>query len=185
MKKYIKPALLIFTVLIFSFNNGCDAFESFPINMPFTIEFEASGTTSPITDNGVGCLETNSETYQEYRDKINSLTFVEAAYRTISLNPGNQNITADINVNVRVPGGATLFNYTIQNVRPADYIPTALVLQLTEPELNAIRSYLELFESTPSMCFEATYTLSNITGGTAPYTVKGAVDFVLEAETEL
>jgi hypothetical protein len=58
------------------------------------------------------------------------------------------------------------------------------VLQLTESELNAIRSYLALFE-TNSMCFEATYTLSNLSGGNPPYQVVGAVDFVLEAETEL
>ncbi|QQS35656.1 MAG: hypothetical protein IPM56_15640 [Ignavibacteriales bacterium] len=184
MKKYIKSAVLVFTVLIFSLTNGCDAFDSFPLNMPFTITFTASGNSSTITDNGSGCLDTNSETYQEYRDKINSLTFVEAAYRTVSVNTGNQNITADISVIVSIPGGATLFNYTIPNVRPADFISTPLVLQLDQVELDAIRSYLELFQQVPSMCFDATYTLSNISGGAAPYTVEGAVDFVLEAETE-
>lgn len=185
MKKYIRSAVLAATVLIFSFTNGCDAFESFPINIPFSIEFEASGSSNNISDTGSGCLDTNSETYIEYKNKIQSLTFVEAAYRTISINGGNQNVTGNINVTVRVPGGATLFSYTINNVRPADYLTSAFVLQLNEQELGAVRNYLQLFESLPAMCFEATYTLSNLTGGTPPYTIKGAVDFVLEAETEL
>lgn len=184
MYKNLKSAVLVCAVLFFSLTNGCDSFESFPINIPFTVTFTASGNTATISGQGAGCMDTNSETYKDYKDKIKTLTFVEAAYRTLSINANNQNIAGDINVTVRIPGGSTLFSYTINNVKPGDYLSTALVLQLTEPELNAIRSYLQLFETT-TMCFEATYTLSNLTGGTAPYQVMGAVDFVLEAETEL
>lgn len=185
MNKYLKPGFLALAVLFFSLSNGCDAFESFPINIPFTITFTATGNNSPITGGPqTGCMDSQSETYQDYKDKIQSLTFVEAAYRTISVSAGNQNMTGNINVTIRIPGGSTLFSYTMNNVKPADYISTPFVLQLNESELTAIRNYLQLFEST-TMCFEATYTLSNITGGTAPYTVVGAVDFVLEAETEL
>jgi hypothetical protein len=187
MNKYFKTAVLVSAALFFSITNGCDAFESFPINIPFTIEFTASGSSSPIIDEGGGCLDTGSGTYQDYKDKINSLTFVEAAYRTLSVKANNQittSLNCDINVTIERPDGTLLFSYDINDVNPSDYISTPLVLQLDETQLNAIRNYLAIFETT-TMCFDATYKLSNITGGTVPYEVKGAVDFVLEAETEL
>jgi hypothetical protein len=187
MNKNFRTAVLVSAALFFSITNGCDAFESFPINIPFTIEFTAEGSSSPIIDAGGGCLDTGSDTYQDYKNKINSLTFVEAAYRTISVKANNQNTTSlncDITVTISIPGGAQLFSYTLSDVNPSSYISTPFVLQLTEDQLTAIRNYLALFETT-NMCFDASYTLSNITGGTPPYEVKGAVDFVLEAETEL
>jgi len=190
MTKYLKSAVLVSAVLFFSLTNGCDAFESFPINIPFTIDVFATGNDNGASGTGAGCLETGSETYQDYKDKIKSLTFVEAAYRTDSVKINGQstnNLTCDINITVRILGGAQLFSYTVTGVNPSIYILKPLVLQLKDFELDAVRIYLESFQD-QNICFDATYSLSNISGGGTPpnvYSVKGFVDFVLEAETEL
>ncbi len=83
MRKYLVQAgtsvVLLFLMLTW---NGCDDFNSLPLNIPFTIDVSVSGSSATLSDSQSYCLSTDSETYDEYRDKIQSLHFIEAAFRT-------------------------------------------------------------------------------------------------------
>lgn len=76
MKKY-----LIFLAVLFSmlFIVGCDALEDFTVNVPFTVAFTDSTTTTQTFDNQIYDLSENS-VYNEYKEKIEDFEFLEARY---------------------------------------------------------------------------------------------------------
>jgi hypothetical protein len=184
MKKYIirisTSLVLLFLMLTW---NGCDKFNSLPLNIPFSLPFQIEGSAATLTDNVSYCLSTDSQTYNEYRDKINSLHFIEAAYRTTSVLPAD--LSGDINVTLQDGDGNVLFSYDIPNATPADYMSpnSPYILQLDQGQIDFINTYLNSLLN-QGACFTATITVSNISGQ-APYTIDGAVDMVIEADTEL
>jgi hypothetical protein len=185
MKKYLKQLIAsFFLIFLMSTWNGCDAFNSLPLNIPFTINVEMQQSNgNSLTDTEQGCLSGQSDTYSKYNDKINSLKFVEAAFRTISVSPAN--LSGNVNVMLLNNSGNTLFNYTIQNVVLADYMKpnSPFILKLTQSQIDFINSYLdEVLHG--SACFTATVTVDNL-NGQPPYTMKGAIDMVIEADTHL
>jgi hypothetical protein len=184
MKKFFiqfgTSAILLFLMVAW---NGCDSFNSLPLNIPFTIDVSVQGSAATLSDSQSYCLSTDSETYNEYRDKIQSLHFVEAAYRTTGVVPTN--LTGNITVTLQDDNGNVLFSYDIPGATPADYMTpnSPYILQLNQSQIDFINTYLNNLLS-QGACFTATVTVSNITGQ-PPYTVEGAIDMVIEADTEL
>jgi len=184
MKKYLiqfgTSAVLLFLMLTW---NGCDDFNSLPLNIPFTIDVSVSGSGSTLSNSQSYCLSTDSETYDEYRDKIQSLTFIEAAFRTTSVLPSD--LSGNINVTLQDGDGNVLFSYDIPGASPADYLSpnSPYILQLNQSQIDFINTYLNSLLN-QGACFTATITVNNITGQ-APYTINGAIDMVIEADTEL
>ncbi len=185
MKKYIiRTGTSLFLLFLMLTWNGCDAFNSLPLNIPFTLNVNVTGSDNSLSNSASYCLSTDSDTYTEYRDKINSLHFVEAAYRTKNVFP--QGLSGNITVALQDGNGNNLFSYTIPGAAPADYMApnSPYILQLSQSQIDFINTYLNSLLSTGA-CFTAVITVDNITGGNPPYSVNGAIDMVIEADTDL
>lgn len=170
--KYLFPLLI---TLIFLQINGCDELNSIPLNIPVTITFENKTGSSLTFDSGNYCLDSESETYKEYQDKINSLTFLQAAYRTTS--NSNSSFRGNIVVTIKNGFGQELASFQLDNINPDDYLTSPLILQLSQAQIQAINNYLKT-----STCLQVVVDITSTGGET---TMSGAVDIVLEADTEL
>ncbi len=181
MKKF-KYLLPFFITLFFLQMSSCDEINSIEVNVPVTKEISASGSNSSITKSESFCLIEASDTYKEYQDKIKKLTFAQAAYRTVSVS--DPSLKGDINLTVMDGNGTPLFSLTLPNVSLAAYMKpnSPFVIQLNQNQIQAIDLYLSNFTN---QCFKAILTVSNISGGTAPYSMTGAVDILLKADTEV
>lgn len=180
MKNLVKLFLGIFILASAFVNTSCDKFDTLPLNIPFSVTVTTQGITNPSVNSSTYCLN-ESNTYRDYVQDIQKLTFIEAAWRTDSV----KNITVGtIKVTVRVIGGAVLFTKTLAGTNPAAYISTPFVLTLTESEIQAINEYLNKYLKEPNQCLEVTVE-ANVTTGTAPYYLRGIIDMVVEAETKL
>ncbi len=185
MKKYL---LIITGIIALSFafiNIGCDSFNNFPVNIPISKQIIATGNGNYISGTGNYCIDQESDTFIEFRDKTKSLTFIQAAYRTKSVTASGvaaPNLKGDIVVTVETQLGTTLFSITIPNANPSDYINKAFVLSLNQTEIQAMNDYFGNLQNT---CFNGIIEVKNITGGTAPFEVTGVIDMVFEADTEL
>jgi len=186
MKKYlIRTGTTVFLLFLMLTWNGCDSFNSLPLNIPFTLNVHVTGSDNTISNSSpLYCLNTDSQTYTEYRDKINSLHFVEAAYRTKNVFP--QELSGNITVALQDGDGNSLFSYTIQGANPADYMApnSPYILQLTQQQIDFINTHLNSLLNSGA-CFTAVITVDNISGGNPPYSVDGAIDMVIEADTDL
>lgn len=174
-KKLILLPLFFIAVLIYS---GCDEFESIPLNIPVTIEVSTSGNVaSPIILNQGFCLDTDSDTYQDYQDQINQITFLEAAWRT--KDGTTPNLQGSITLELRDNNNNILFTVQIPSANLDTYKTSPYILQLSQAQVQAINNFLNGLNR---RCFNATAT---ITTDAASASVVGAIDLVLEAETEL
>jgi len=182
MNKIIKVFVVVLAIALSFVSNSCDEFESIPINIPFSITVVTQGSTNPSTASSIYCLS-QSSTYEDNVENIEKLTFIEAAWRTDSV----KNISGgDVEITVRVVGGATLFQETLTNINPSDYkSPNApFVLSLSAAEIQALNDYLNAYLQNPNQCLEAVVK-ATVKSGTPPYYLRGIVDMVVEAETKL
>ena len=180
MNKIIKTFVVVFAVALSFVSNSCDKFDTFPLNIPFSVTIVTQGSNNPSIASSQLCLS-ESTTYQDYVDDIEKLTFVEAAWRTDSV----KNITTGtVKVTVKIVGGATLFQKTLAGTNPSDYISTPYVLSLSATEIQALNDYLNTYLDNPNQCLEASVE-ATVTSGTIPYYLRGIVDIVVEAETKL
>ena len=182
----LKNKLIIIGIsLSLLFTTSCDIVDSlstYPVNIPYSHTFSTSGTNTSIVETETFCVNDN-DTYQEYSDKVNKVTFVEVAFRVISFSPSN--LEGDINVFLQDGNGVTLFSENIQGAKPGDYVNTPYVISLTDSEIQAIDSYLATaLEATGQLCFTSGLTVQITAGGTTN-SLQGAIDIVFEAETEL
>jgi len=174
MNKIIKTFVVVFAVALSFVSNSCDKFDTFPLNIPFTIYFTAVGSNQ--YDSGNYCLEDSSETFKDYKEEIEKLTYVEAAYRTISIT----DTSIQVNLNIKVMNVTTnteIINYSVDNFKPANYGSNPFVLGFDQNEIQNLNSYL-----VNNQCFRLIVTHN---GMSSNQTVEGAVDIVLEAETKL
>lgn len=179
MNKIIKAFVVFFAVALSFVSNSCDKFDTFPLNIPFSVTIITQGSNNPSTASSQLCLS-ESSTYQDYVNDIQKLTFVEAAWRTDSV----KNITTGtVKVTVKVSGGAVLFQKTLAGTNPSDYVSTPYVLSLSASEIQALNDYLNSYLNNPNQCLEASVE-ATVTSGTIPYYLRGIVDIVVEAETK-
>ena len=170
--KYLFPFLISLFFLQFT---GCNELNSIPLNIPITITFNNQTGSNINFDSGLYCLSDSSQTYKEYQDKINSLTFVQAAFRTIS--NSNPDFQGNISATVKNQNGVVLASFQMNNIKPGDYVENPLILHLDQTEISAINAALA-----NSTCLEAIVKITSSGGST---TISGAVDMVFQADTEL
>jgi hypothetical protein len=171
---------LIFASLLFF--NGCDELNKLKVNVPLIVNFSTSGTNTQLTESESFCLS-DYEDWRENQEDVNSATFVSAAYWTESASLGLQ---GDVTVVLANQFGDELITYTISNYAPASNINIPVTLELNEKQIDAINNYLSLIgDQQNDLCFQASLTLSNITGTATPFQLRGRVEIVIEADVEL
>jgi len=176
MKKYILHFFLFLFAAAVSFTFlSCDEFNSFPINVPVTFEFTATGSDSDY-DSGIYCLS-ESEVYQDYQDKAESISYMKAQYRTISVS--DNSLAGTINIQVLNNSGSTIISFTGTNFQPSNYISNPLTITLSQNEIQAFNTYLNSLPE-DQKCFRVLITVTGISG---TQTLNGAVDVVFEVET--
>jgi hypothetical protein len=177
MKKYILHLFLFLFAAAASFTIlSCDEFNTFPINIPVTFEFTASGS-DPEYNSGIYCLS-GSEAYQEYQDNAESITYLKAQYRTISIS--DNSVQGTINIKVLDSSGDAIINFTETNFAPADYISDAYPITIAQNEIQAFNTYLNSLPD-DQKCFRVLITVTGING---TQTLNGAVDVVFEVVTK-
>jgi hypothetical protein len=178
MKQKNNFLLLIGSLIVLTFPS-CDSVESnFPVNIPIKMELTVSGMSTSANATGTYCLEGTS-TYDEYKNKIESIKYVKASYRTVNVTP--QGLQGNIKITVKDQAGNVLFNQDILGVVIIDYKNSPYEITLSQNEINTINEYIS---SLGSNCFEATLLVDNISGGDPPYEVKGAIDILFEADVK-
>lgn len=182
----VSKNLYLFVIFVFTtFIISCDLVDSlqnYPINIPISVQFSASGNNNNVNETEYFCVD-NEEAYQEYRDNINKVTFVEMAFRTISYSPSN--LQGNVTISLKDAAGTILFSKTIPNAKASDYVTTPYLLVLTQTEIQAINSYLEkALQQSQSLCFTANIAIEVTQGGTTN-SITGAIDVVFEAQAEL
>ena len=177
MKRLIKISITAFASVLLFFSGGCDDFNSLPLNIPITVNFDLNGGALSSTRNF--CLDDYSA-YTDYQDNINNIQLLRVIYRTYSVTPTD--LKGDIRIVVTKDDGTVLVNQVISGVTPADYISPNQPLEfiLTQEELQAFNAYLAQLNN---LCFTATISVENITAGEPPFALTGAVDILFEAET--
>jgi len=184
MKKYILHTFLVLFSAVAAFMYfSCDKFDTFPLNIPMSVEIISQGSNSPIIQPEVFCLNNNQE-FQDYRDKMKKVTFIEAAWRTKAV---SSNLQGNITLSLRDGNGNLLFTKTLPGANPAAYMAPnqPYILVLSANEIQLINTYLDQIfsQGSQNFCFEATATIT-ATSGSTPYLVDGFVDVVFEAETQ-
>ncbi len=178
----ITKILLSLLIASLVFVNGCDELNKLKVNVPLIVNFSTSGTNTVLTESENFCLSD----YEEWRDNqedVNSATFVSAAYWTEVASPGLQ---GDVTAVLADQFGDVLFTYTINNYAAASNIDTPYTLELNEKQIDAINTYLSVIgDQQNDLCFQASLTLSNITGTATPFQLRGRVEIVIEADVEL
>lgn len=177
MKRLLKISLTALAFALLFINNGCDNFNSLPLNIPITVNFSLDGGALSSTRDF--CLDDYSS-YTDYQNNIENIQLLRVIYRTFTVTPTD--LKGDIRIVVKKEDGTVLVNQVISNVTPANYISPNQPLEfiLTQEELQAFNTYLSQLNN---LCFSATISVENITAGDPPFQLSGAVDILFEAET--
>ncbi|MBN2571912.1 MAG: hypothetical protein JXA68_07280 [Ignavibacteriales bacterium] len=184
MKKLIKTFLVAALLSISLLFVSCEEFENIDINVPFSIELTRQGLHPDDYERDTVCLDTESSTFQEYRNKFQNLTFVEAALRVKEVIPTT--MTGDIYLWIISGTGDTLIAESVINVRPADYMNTPYVLPLSANEIQLINNYLALIQQNQVQpCFEGILQTQNIPGWDINKKIVFSIDIVIRGEVEM
>lgn len=164
MKKTHKSFVLLFAIAFSVLLNGCDIFEKFLFNLPIYFEITSVGTSNP-SGAEFYCL-TDNETYMDYKDKLNSIVFVEAHVVTKSVSPttitGNATLRLFAGTNST---GLLLASHTATNISPANFLsPNSYKLEFTNEQIAAINNALK----DGVTCLYGDYTVAVASGGALP-----------------
>lgn len=181
MKKMIASFIAVVVLTTAFLFSGCDTvenLESLPLNIPITLEFKASGLLT-ISDQSSYCLE-QSPTYNDFKDKIDSISFVEMIARVDSLS--SNSLTGDLEVKLETQSGLLLYQNTILSAPLATFKTTPFKFAMQAADIQAIDNFLKAIGQ---RCLKGTITVSNISGGTLPNYIGVSVDILLRAKAKL
>ena len=183
MKKLINSLLLLFTMLTAIVMSGCDALENFLFDLP--IDFQVTATDGGGSTGGESYCLTDNETYNDYVDKLNSITLVEAHIVTQSISSGDENIQGDGVLNLYEgtgPFGAPLITVMDTGVKPADHFsPNGYKINLTQSDIEKVNNSL----ANGNTCFYANYVINNVSGANGSFSVVLKVDVLFQLDTSL
>lgn len=186
MKRFlIKTGAAVFLLFLMLTWNGCDEFNHLPLNIPLSIQLDLTTVGGSFSASKEGCLSTDSDVYDRYKDNIQSLHFVEAAFRTINVDPTE--LSGDITVTLRDGNGTELFRYAAPETRLADYMKpnSPYIFKLTQEQIDFINLYLaDVVNGTGGSCFTATVSVNNLVNGGQTSTLTCAIDMVIEADMQ-
>ncbi len=127
----------VFAALLFM--TGCDKFEDFSVNVPFTVVMTDSSYSTTITSSELYDLD-DSSVYQEYKDKIENFEFMEAKYTVTYAEPSDLSGKMRLTMKKNGPDGDVLF------VKDYDYAAAdfgqSFTVVLTSDEISMFNSFL-------------------------------------------
>jgi len=179
MKKNLVKSGISVLILSFIFFNGCDSFDSLPINIPLSVQVIVTGNSNSLGETASFCLD-QYENYNDIAEDINTLTYIEGALRIDSVS--NVNLQGDIRIELKNSAGQTLFLVNLNNVKPSNYMINPYIFPLTVDQVQMLNQYIQNLQN---KCFNAEVEVTSITGGTTPHYIRAYIDMVFEAETEL
>lgn len=182
MKNFIRSAILTFTVASAILLNGCDIFENFLFNVPISFTFEDSGLN--LFDSGSACLEDN-ETYNDNKDKINSISFVEGYIAVLNVNPDSLRGSIRINIHGGTSeAGPLLIEYELIDVEPSDYSPNSpLKLQLDANDIQNLNGYFA--DKSNPRCFFASFEVADVQNISLSNSISVRVDLLFLVDADL
>ncbi len=180
MKKYLFNFLIILIAIVPLSFNGCilDALNTLTQNIPITQEFNVTSSLPSYSQSETIDLS-NSSTYQRFSDKIQSIKFLQAEFRTKSVTPSD--LSANVSITLKDNNGNLLFTYPLGQIKPSDYQNTPYQLSLTSSQINVINDYLSILSN---KVFVATISFTNITSSQLTYTINGVIDIVFTMNTK-
>ncbi|NLT49953.1 MAG: hypothetical protein GXX85_03435 [Ignavibacteria bacterium] len=176
-KTFFTTAIASLILLLTSSCDVVDKFDTIDLNIPMSIDIITIGTETTLTESDTFCL-TEFDLYNDNKDKMEEISFVEASYRTTAVSPAN--LSGNISVELKTEAGLPLFSITIPNDTPAALLNNPIKLALTADQINALNSYVS---NLSNQCFEATVSISNMPGGEK--TVTGVVDILFKSKIEM
>lgn len=176
-KKYFTTAIVSLILILTSSCDVVDKFDTIDLNIPLSKTVATSGTATSLTESGTFCL-TEYDLYNDNKDKMKEISFVEASYRTTSVSPAD--LSGNITIELKATNGQQLFSVSIPNATPADLLNNPIKLALTGDQINALNTYISNFSN---QCFTATISISNMPAGQK--TVTGVVNILFKSKVEM
>ena len=191
MKKLYKPISIFCTCIIFIGLNSCDILEKLFVNLKMSKQYTADGSGPDIFEMIDDCL-TNYDVFNDNADKIKSLKYVTASYRTVESTPvdlGGTNISAtlyDCNNNI-------IFQEFLPSAQASAYINDPYELQPTESQIASFDAWLLKHNSCTTCsssdlcsCFTGELRVEQVTPtGESFYSLTGIIEIVIQIEAEL
>lgn len=178
MKKYIKIISFVFAFLAGLSFNGCilDAFDTLIQKVPISAEVKLEDTKTTSISTATISLDSSS-IFRSYKGKVKKITFAEATFVTIDVTPAT--LQANINISLKY-GSTVIFSRSYTNIKPYDYIGDAnkFKLDLTDAEKSTINKYLNNTSNT----YTGTVEITNVSGFSGTYKMRGHYDIALTME---
>lgn len=187
MKKTLKTILLITTLASLSLFNGCEDLADIPLNIPFSVPINATGSEVPFYGEYKFCLNEYEE-WEDNRDEIKSARYISAAFWTTDDDFTPSDLEGTITASLTDKFGKILFEDTLPNTSPAEFrAPNPYKFELTSEEVDEFNAYLdEILKQEDENCamgqetFTAVLTVTDVTGD-PDYQILGKVEIVIEA----
>ena len=158
MKKFIKSSLLLFTAFIAFTLSGCDSLQNFLFDLPIEFTINADGASNTSGSESY-CL-TNDDTYQQYANKINSVTYADAYFVTREISDAT--LTGNVTFQLLDGNNNEILSYSDNNIVPADHDSTnAYHLMLDQTQIDDINASLD----SGNRCFTGVYSFEVTSGG--------------------
>jgi len=176
-----------FTVFFNSCNNessqtisGNDNYTS--INITFPISVLTQGSSNPPLSNVTTYCLSQSPTYSNYANKIDTLKLIKVTWVTDSVKNFSK---GNIQITLTKTNGQYLFIKTFPGVEPAKNnnpdIP--FTISLSDDEKYGLESYLNGYLKNPNQCLEGSIQVMVLTG-TPPFYLEAILNIVVEARVK-
>lgn len=178
MKKLYTLLLSIFIVVAAITEQGCDILNNLFLDQPLkqTI-IVTSGNGDDIFESKSFCLS-DYDAFDDNVESIESLTYVSAAYFTVSYSDGltGTNIVVTLTTGI----SDTVWQVTIPFGQASDYVNKPYKIKLTDEQIQKFNKYLAAYENND--CYTAELKVEKVNGDSTPYSLTGRVEIIVQME---
>lgn len=159
--------------------SGCDSLQNFLFDLPIKFTIDANGISSS-SDEQSYCL-TDNQQYQDYQDKINSITYADAYFVTREVSPAT--LKGTVTFQLLDGKNNEILSFSDDNIVPADHDSTnAYHLMLPQSQIDDIDASL----ASGNRCFTAVYSFAVTSGGnTTNNHIKVDIEVLFTLDTKL
>ena len=181
--KAIKIIVSLAALFSIVFLSGCDALDDFSVNVPFTVSFSDSTSSTQTFDSQTYDLAENSM-YQEYKEKIEDFEFLEARYLVTVTDPDTLTGTMKFTVRQNDADGLILFQKEFADVKV--YQNKSDKFALTSDQIQVFDDYLKaMYMSSGSTVFYGEAVVSGLEDNGFQKKVEVDLHLILKAKGAL